>query len=96
MVQSNASTGTSAKSSFGEQSSKVLHDVQELGSIAAENVGHAATRLKEQGRDTLEAGRERAHELKGSLEKYVADHPMKALLIALGVGAVVGLSLRRS
>jgi ElaB/YqjD/DUF883 family membrane-anchored ribosome-binding protein len=90
-----ADTGEQATRSLSEQSNKVLQDVRELGSIALENVGQTVNRLKDQGRGTIAKGRQRVQQAKGGFETLIADHPMKSLLIALGVGAILGITLRR-
>ena len=90
-----AKPGEESGRTLSEQSGKVLHDVRELGSIAIENVGQAVNRLKEQGRGTLAKGRQRMRQARGGVETYIADHPMTSLLIALGVGALLGIALRR-
>ena len=80
---------------FVEQASKLGHDAREFGSMAAESVEKAAGRLKEQGREALEEGRERLQRTASQVEKYVAARPLTSILIALGVGALIGISIRR-
>ena len=78
-----------------DQSRRVLRDVKGLGSIAAENVGEAAQRLKERGRGALAAGRQGLRKAERQLLDIVEEHPFKSLLVAVGVGALLGLTLRR-
>ena len=80
---------------LSEQSHRVLEDVRELGHVAMESAGEAAGQLRERGSAALEAGKERAGAAKGQFDKVVGDNPMKSVLIALGVGAVIGYALRR-
>jgi ElaB/YqjD/DUF883 family membrane-anchored ribosome-binding protein len=84
-----------AASRLGEQSRKVLQDVRELGGMAAESVGAAATRLRSQGGEVLEEGKERLHKVQSELERYITAHPTKSVLLALGAGALIGLVLFR-
>ena len=86
---------TSRANNMKDQSRRVLRDVKGLGSIAAENVGEAAHRLKERGRDALAAGRQGLRKAERQLLEIVAEHPYKSLLVAIGVGALLGLTLRR-
>jgi ElaB/YqjD/DUF883 family membrane-anchored ribosome-binding protein len=78
-----------------DQSRRVLRDVKGLGSIAAENVGEAAHRLKERGRGALAAGRQGLRKAERQLLDIVEEHPFKSLLVAIGVGALLGLTMRR-
>jgi ElaB/YqjD/DUF883 family membrane-anchored ribosome-binding protein len=81
--------------SLGRQSRKVIADVKELGAIALENVGDSVNRLKDQGRGTVAKGRQKVKASRLSFESLVADHPVKSLLIAVGVGALLGIAMRR-
>jgi ElaB/YqjD/DUF883 family membrane-anchored ribosome-binding protein len=78
-----------------DQSRRVLRDVKGLGSIAAENVGDAAQRLKERGRGVLAAGRQGLRKAERQILEIVEEHPFKSLLVAVGVGALLGLTMRR-
>ncbi len=73
---------------FGDQSRKILDDVQELGGIAADN-------LKSQGAELLDGGRDRFKKAQRNLERYIGAHPMKSMLMAIGVGALVGFFVKR-
>ena len=84
-----------AERSLGEQSKKILRDVHDLGAIAVENVGRSVNRLKEQGRGVVKKGRERSTRVHDRFVDYVADHPTKSLLIALGIGTLLGIVVRR-
>ncbi len=84
-----------AERNLGEQSKKVLRDVRELGAIAVENVGRTVNQLKDQGRGVLKRGRERATGVQDGFTTYVAEHPTKSLLIALGIGTLLGIIVRR-
>jgi|SRR4051812_25402643 ElaB/YqjD/DUF883 family membrane-anchored ribosome-binding protein len=84
----------SSSRSFGEQSSRVAEEVQELGRVALANAGEAASHLKERGQAAMETGREKAKDAKNKLDDIVMEHPMKSVLIAVGVGVVLGYALR--
>lgn len=81
--------------SFGEQSSRVAEEAQELGRTALSTASEAATTLREKGRHALEAGREKAKHAKEQMDHVVAENPMKSVLIALGVGVLIGYVLHR-
>ena len=94
-IASSGETAAGGSSRLGEQSKKVLQDVRELGGIAAEQVSQAATRLRAQGGDLMDEGKERLQKVQGDLERYVVAHPMKSVLLALGAGAIIGLLVMR-
>lgn len=81
--------------SFAEQSGRVVDEAQELGRVALHSASEAATHLREKGHDALEAGRDRAVKAKGQFDHIVAENPLKSVLIAAGVGAVLGYMLSR-
>jgi ElaB/YqjD/DUF883 family membrane-anchored ribosome-binding protein len=90
-----ASEPEEAAGSFGKQSSKILRDVHELGAIAVENVGRTMGQLKAKGRGVVRKSCDRATRVQDGFARYVASNPTKSLLIALGVGALLGVILRR-
>jgi ElaB/YqjD/DUF883 family membrane-anchored ribosome-binding protein len=94
MISSN-SHRTSGARNLRDQSRRVLDDVKQLGSIAVDNVGDGTERLKERGREILDSGRETVERYQGQVKKYIAANPFKSLLLAVGVGTLVGLALRR-
>ncbi|HTF91171.1 MAG TPA: hypothetical protein VK843_22335 [Planctomycetota bacterium] len=80
---------------LGEQSQRVLEDVRELGSTALASVGEVAGQWRERGAAAVGAGREKVSAAKGQFEDVIAENPLKSVLIALGVGAVIGCAFRR-
>lgn len=80
----------------------VSEGVQEMGSavrgLAAESIGAVRDRADEyveRGREYIDRGRERAHELRESVESRVHAQPGKSLLIAAGIGFLIGLLFKR-
>ena len=90
-----AAAHTAGGRTLRRQSRKVIADVKELGAIALENVGDTVTRLKDQGRGTVAKGRQKVKAARAGIESLVADHPVRSLLIAVGVGALLGIAMRR-
>ena len=94
MIRANSQRTTGARN-LRDQSRRVLRDVKDLGSIAAENVGDGTDRLKARGRELLANGKETVERYQDHVRLYIADHPFKTLLMAVGVGTLLGLALRR-
>ena len=93
-TQSNKGQGSSSRS-LSEQTARVVDEAHELGRVTLAGAGEAAMHLRESGRDMLETGREKAVQAKGKLEDLIIENPMKSVLIAIGLGAVLGILLDR-
>lgn len=79
-----------------DQASQVAGQVRDM----AGNVRDAAQEQYEHLRETAEQyydqGRQKAQEWQQGLEEYVHEQPMKALLIAAGVGVLLGIIWKKS
>lgn len=51
--------------------------------------------IRQQAKEYLARGKEKAIELEEGFEGIVQEHPIRSILIAAGVGAVVGMLLCR-
>jgi ElaB/YqjD/DUF883 family membrane-anchored ribosome-binding protein len=71
-----------------EAAAEVAHDVRERASDVAHNV-------RERASEYIEAGREKARDWEEGIEGFVQEKPLQSLLIAAGVGLLVGLLWRR-
>jgi ElaB/YqjD/DUF883 family membrane-anchored ribosome-binding protein len=79
-----------------ETSGDVKHSLQEMGSAAK----HAAKEQLAGARDTMvgyyEHGRDKAIEFEHSLENKIREKPLSAVLVATGLGFLIGMfCLRR-
>jgi ElaB/YqjD/DUF883 family membrane-anchored ribosome-binding protein len=78
-----------------ETAGQVQQNLRDLGgqmkSAAAEQYGH----LRDQASDYYERGRQAAEEWEQSLEEYVHEKPIQSLMIAAGVGLLLGLLWKR-
>lgn len=103
---SNTRSGTTDRANtIGEQTKKVADDVRELGSLAVSGASDALQSVKERGSEALSGARESAEaalekgkanlgKARDGFEGYVAENPFKTVLIAAGIGALIGYSLR--
>lgn len=80
--------------SFSEQTGKLADDVRELGHRAVDSASRAVRSAKERGGRSLEQGRERAVAAGRGLGTFVLENPVPAVLIAVGIGALVALAFR--
>jgi len=64
---------------------------EELGGMAREKYQN----VRDQASEFYEQGKEKASEFESHIEDYITEKPIHALLIAAGVGLLVGLMWRR-
>ncbi len=87
--------GHSAGARLHEQSTRVLSDVKELGHVAMQEATGALHGVKERGHDALDAGKQRVGDARDGLEDYIRYRPLTSVLIAVGVGVLLGACARR-
>jgi ElaB/YqjD/DUF883 family membrane-anchored ribosome-binding protein len=57
--------------------------------------GRATEALRQSAREYLTKGKEKAMELEEGFEGMVQEHPIRSILIAAGVGALIGALICR-
>jgi len=77
--------------------------LREMGSAASQQINQlkdSANEYYQQGREKAqeyyEQGRQKAMELEQNLEDYVREQPIKSVMIAAGIGLLLGILWRRS
>jgi hypothetical protein len=70
---------------------KIASEIQDFGRVAVNGAERAVVSLGETGKRVLRA----ASRGRSKVKVYVTRNPMRAALIALGAGAVIGFILRR-
>ncbi len=91
--------------SLAEHTSKVVDDVRELGSAAMASASDALGAAKQKGSEAVDHARERGQQLmekgragversRDQMMECVAENPFKSVLIAAGVGALIGYVIR--
>jgi len=78
-----------------QQAGRVRADVQVLGGMARSSAAHAVHKLEERGVEALEEGRGILMRAERGFEQRVAENPLRSVLIAAGIGALLGCALRR-
>lgn len=66
-------------------------ELRESAEHAQERYDEATARM----RTTYDHAQHRAHEVSDDMNDYVLDHPGRALLVAAGLGFLIGLAFRR-
>ena len=78
-----------------EKAQEVKDNLREMGSQARDVAKEQYENLRSQANEYYEQGRERINEYTESLEQYVQEQPIKSLLIAAGVGVLLGILWKR-
>jgi ElaB/YqjD/DUF883 family membrane-anchored ribosome-binding protein len=68
----------------------VVQDLQELGGMAREMAQEKVEQVRTVAADCANEGREKVRQVEHSVEEYIREQPLKSMLIAAGVGLVLG------
>ncbi len=79
-----------------ETAQQVGQNLRDMGSQVREAAQQGYEQVRQQASEYYEQGRERAREIQQSLEQYVQEKPIQSLLIAAGVGMLLGILWKRS
>jgi ElaB/YqjD/DUF883 family membrane-anchored ribosome-binding protein len=79
-----------------EQAQQVGQNLRDLGSQVRDSAREKYSELSDQAREYYDQGRQKAQEWEQGLESYVQEKPLQAVLIAAGVGVLLGLLWKRS
>jgi len=88
--------GQSAAGSLRDTASEVGENLRNLGSQVRDQATEKYENVRQQANEYYEQGRQRAMEMEQTLEDYVQEKPIQALLIAAGAGMLLGLLWKRS
>jgi ElaB/YqjD/DUF883 family membrane-anchored ribosome-binding protein len=89
------SGGTVEKSHLSESAQQVTQDLRELGGQVREAAREKYEKLSDEARKYYDEGRRAAQEWEQGLESYVREKPVQAVMIAAGVGLLLGLLWKR-
>jgi len=88
--------GGSATEQLRDAATQVQQNIRDTAGQVRDAAQEKFDDLKQQASEYYDQGRERAMEWEQNLEQYVQEQPIKSLLIAAGVGMLVGFLWRRS
>ncbi len=74
---------------------KIGDEVKEFGKNAKEVAASTIEAVKENASKYYQQGVEKAKDVEKNLEGKIKEYPLKSLLIAVGVGALVGMLIKR-
>ena len=100
MSDTNAGQQGGGGGNVGEQvreaATQVSQNLRDAGSQLRDQAQEKYNQLRDQASQYYEEGRQRAQEWEQGLESYVQEKPIQSLLIAAGVGMVLGILWKRS
>jgi ElaB/YqjD/DUF883 family membrane-anchored ribosome-binding protein len=86
--------------SSGSAIGNAVNSVKETASNVAGKISDVASQSYDRFRDTAseyyQSGREKAQHWQEEVENYVQEQPIKSLLMAAGVGVLLGILWKRS
>ncbi|HSV14738.1 MAG TPA: hypothetical protein VLI90_10790 [Tepidisphaeraceae bacterium] len=88
--------GAGATDQLRDKASEVGQNLRDMGSQARDAATEKYNQLRDQASQYYTQGREAAQEWEQNLESYIHEQPMKAVLMAAGVGLLLGLLWKRS
>lgn len=93
MSQSEGQAGTTGQ--LKDTAQQVQENLRDLGGQVRDAATEQYQNLRQTASDYYEQGRQRAQEWEQGLEQYVQEKPIQSLLIAAGVGMLLGILWRR-
>jgi ElaB/YqjD/DUF883 family membrane-anchored ribosome-binding protein len=85
-----------ASNRLGGKARTVTQDFQELGGMAREMAQEQVEQLRASASGCYEGGRDTIRQVERGFEQFVREQPLKSILIAAGVGLLLGgLWMRR-
>ena len=79
-----------------DKAAEVGQNLRDIGGQVRDAASEKYHKLRDQAGEYYNQGREAAMEWEQGLENYIQEKPIKAVLIAAGVGVLLGLLWRRS
>ena len=86
-----ASSVRSKRDDVAEQASTIARDLHEVGNATRRMANDSVEALRDSANQYLDEGRVRVRELSESMQHRVQEQPMKSVLIAAGIGFLLGV-----
>jgi ElaB/YqjD/DUF883 family membrane-anchored ribosome-binding protein len=77
-------------SDLGNQALGVKHELQEMGQTVRDAAQEKLGQMGERASAYCEQGREKAHGIACACEQYLRERPLQSVLMAAGVGWLLG------
>jgi ElaB/YqjD/DUF883 family membrane-anchored ribosome-binding protein len=94
-IGDSGNSGSVESSHVSESAQQVTQDLRELGGQVRDAAREKYEKLSEEARKYYDEGRRAAQDMEQGLESFVREKPVQALMIAAGVGLLLGLIWKR-
>lgn len=94
-ISDSGERGNAGQPNLGQAAQHVGEDLRELGGQVREAAREKYEQMSEQARAYYDEGRRAAQEWEKGFESFVQEKPVQAVLIAAGVGLLLGLLWKR-
>jgi ElaB/YqjD/DUF883 family membrane-anchored ribosome-binding protein len=84
------STTKRRSNTIADRASAVADDFHEVGDAARQMANHSVAAVRDTAMQYLDEGRSRVRHLGDEIESRVTERPMKSLLVAAGIGFLLG------
>jgi ElaB/YqjD/DUF883 family membrane-anchored ribosome-binding protein len=81
---------------ISQSAADVQQNIRDMGGQIKDAATEKYSQLRDQAQDYYEQGRQQAMEWEQGLEDYVRQKPLQSLMIAAGVGMLLGIIWKRS
>ena len=88
--------GGGGATNIRDTAQQVQQNIRDMGGQVRDAATEQYNNLRNQATQYFEEGRERAQEWEQSIEQYVHEKPIQSILIAAGVGMLLGILWKRS
>ena len=75
---------------LGEQAKVVTKDLQEMGDLARDAAREKLGELRENASGYYQRGQDKVQGVVGAVKQSIVQQPLKSVLIAVGIGLVLG------
>lgn len=87
--------GSSAAGDLKHKAAEVGKNLRDMGSQIGDAAREQYEGFRDRTSDYFQQGRDKAKEWENSVENYIQEKPVRALLMAAGIGVLLGLLWRR-
>ena len=94
-AESGSTPNQGAAAQIKDKVSEVASNVRDMGQQAYDAATEKYENVRDSAAEYYQAGREKAMEWESQIESYVREQPIKSLLMAAGVGMVLGMIWKR-
>lgn len=83
------------KNKFQGAASTLVNDIEEVGRITKEAATEGLHHVQENMSEYLQKGQKKMMEVEKKVETQIQQYPLRALLIAAGVGLLIGFVVKK-